>query len=292
MRKTMGFLFAVLAAAGFASADRAVDLRRPLPADGRVEISNVAGEVKVVGWPESEVAVSGTLEDKVRDLEISTSGNRLLIEVKLDGKARYSASAFLTVKVPATADVEVEAVSADISVAGVTGDLDLESVSGRVEVEGEPSSVTASSVSGDVRVASSTGRSELESVSGDVVVARASDRLEVSAVSGDIVLEGGILDSLDLETVSGSVYCHVVPGRGGRLSLESMSGTVELVVPSDIDADIEIETYSGSIKSALGPEPARSDAYGPGRELHFTAGAGGARIAVESFSGNVLLRTR
>ena len=70
-----------------------------------------------------------------------------------------------------------------------------------------------------------------------------------------------------------------------------MSGTVEMVVSSEINADFYIETYSGSIRNDIGPKPKRTDEYSPGEELRFTAGSGGAKISMESFSGGVKLRT-
>ena len=65
----------------------------------------------------------------------------------------------------------------------------------------------------------------------------------------------------------------------------------DLVLDLDeLDADFYIETYSGSIKNDIGPEARRSSEYGPGRELRFTSGGGGARVSIESFSGSVKLR--
>jgi DUF4097 and DUF4098 domain-containing protein YvlB len=289
---TTALVLLVLSVAGIAAADRSVDETRPLAPDGRVEISNVAGEVTVVGWTGSGVAITGTLGDNVEELAVTSDGDHLSIEVELERKVRSSGEARLTVKVPIGASVEVETVSADITVDGVRGDLDLESVSGRVEVSGEPRSLAAASVSGDLVVASAAGRTELEAVSGKVVVGRASGRLEVSVVSGDIELEGGVLESLELETVSGTAVCRVAPAAGGRFAIETMSGRVELVLPAQVDADFHIETFSGSIENDFGPAPKRTDEYGPGRELRFTSGNGGARITVESFSGSVHLRTK
>jgi DUF4097 and DUF4098 domain-containing protein YvlB len=290
MKKTAVLVLAAMAAVSTALADRSINETRPLAGDGRVEISNIAGEVKVEGWSGDGVVVTGTLEDGIEEVDISSGGSRLSIEVRVERRARNNGSAYLTIKVPATAEVDVETVSADISVDGVTGEVDLESVSGDVEVSGAVASLSASSVSGDVRVATATGRSELETVSGKVVVRDAAGRLEVGAVSGEIEIEGGSLDSLTAETVSGSIFCRAVPTGRGRFSLESMSGSIELSVPSDVSADFEIETYSGEIKNDIGPRPSRSSEYGPGRELIFTAGAGGARVSIESFSGTVKLR--
>lgn len=272
------------------AADRTVDQNRPLAADGRVEISNISGDVKVIGWTGDGVNISGRLEDGVSDLEISSGGNRLQIEVDLERRTRNNGSAYLIIKMPVTADLEVETVSANISVDGVTGEVSLESVSGRVEVSGQSDSLEAASVSGDVRVTSIAGRSDLESVSGNIIVQHATGRLDAEVVSGNIEIEGGLLSSLHVESVSGSVFCAAQPTESGRFSLETMSGTAELVVASDINADFTIETYSGSIRNDIGPEPTRTDKYSPGKELKFTSGAGGARISIESFSGSVKLR--
>jgi len=290
-RTALVFSLIWMLAAGVTLADTAVDETRPLAADGRVEINNVAGSVDVVGWSGTEVHITGTLGTNIEDLEISSGGSRLEIVVKQARRSNRGASASLTVKMPRTADLEVETVSAEITVDDVEGDLSLESVSGEIEVTGQPRSVEAVSVSGDVRVASTSGRSQLESVSGNIVVGRAVGELEADVVSGDIDVEAGRLDSFEAETVSGSITCAAQPGGRARYSIESMSGTVELVLPVDVNADFEIETYSGSISNQIGPEASRSDEYGPGKELRFRAGSGGARIEIESFSGNVRLRT-
>ena len=290
MKKAMFFVLVAMAVAGVAQADRTVDETRPLAADGRVEISNISGEIKVIGWSGDGVVITGTLEDGVKELDISSSGSRLSIEVDLERRTRNNGSAYLTVKIPVTADLDVETVSADISVDGVLGEVDLESVSGQVEVSGETRSLEASSVSGDVLATTTVGRAELESVSGDIIVRHATGRLEASVVSGNIVIEGGTLDSFDAETVSGSIFCAANPTDRGRFKMETMSGKIEMVVSPDVNADFYIETYSGSIKNDIGPSPTRTDEYAPGKELRFTAGSGGARVSIESFSGSVKLR--
>ncbi len=291
MKKTALVFLMALAVAGVTRADRTVNETRPLAADGRVEVSNISGEVKVIGWSGDGVAITGLLEDGVEELTISSGGNHLSIEVELERRTRNGGSAYLTIKVPKAASLDIETVSANISVDGVLGELDLESVSGQVEISGEARTVEASSVSGDVIATSTAGSSELESVSGNIIVRHASGRLDASVVSGNIEIEGGALDSFDGETVSGSIFCAAGPTDRGRFTIETMSGTIEMVVAPGINAEFSIETYSGSIKNDIGPSPKRTDDYGPGRELRFTAGSGGARISIESFSGSVKLRT-
>lgn len=278
--------------AGRADADRSVNETRRLAADGTVEVSNVSGEVTVVGHADDTVVITGTLEDGVDELEITSSGARVRIEVDLKRRVRSGGSAYLKIAMPITADLEVETVSADISVDGIGGEVDLESVSGEIDVGGEPRAVEAGAVSGDITVTTAAGRSELETVSGDIIVRHASGRLDTNVVSGRIEIADGVLDTLTGETVSGSIFCAAAPRAGGRFELETMSGRIELVVPSNIDADFHIETFSGSIKNSFGPAPAPADEDGPGKVLKFRAGSGGARISVESFSGSVKLKTR
>lgn len=292
MKKTALMMLVALAVAGIALADRTVDETRPLAADGRVEVELISGDVKVIGWSGDGVAITGRLDDGVEELEISGGDSRLSINVELERRTRNNGNAYLTIKLPTTASLTVETVSADITVDGVLGELELESVSGRVEVSGETRSLEAASVSGDVIATSTAGSSELESVSGNVIVRHATGRLDAAVVSGNIEIEGGELDSFEGESVSGSVFCAAVPTGRGRFTMETMSGRVEMVVPQDINADFSIETYSGSIKNDIGPSPTRTSKYGPGKELSFTTGSGGARVSIESFSGSVKLRVR
>ena len=169
MKKTALMMLVALAVVGVAQADRTVDETRPLAADGRVVVSNISGMVKVAGWTGDGVNITGTLEDGVSELDISSGGSRLTIEVELERRSRRG-SAYLTIKVPTNANLEIETVSADISVDGVAGELELESVSGHVEVSGEPRSLEAASVSGNVIAASTALSSDLESVSGNIIV--------------------------------------------------------------------------------------------------------------------------
>jgi len=291
MKKAMFWMLVAMAAAGIAQADRAVNETRPLAADGRVEVSNISGEITVIGWTGDGVEITGTLEDGVEELDIASSGSRVRIEVEIERRTHNNGSAYLTIKIPETANLDVETVSADISVDGVRGEVDLESVSGQIEVSGEPSSLEAASVSGDVVATVTAGNAELESVSGDIIVRHATGRLETAVVSGNIEIEEGLLESFHAETVSGSIFCAANPTDRGRFSLETMSGRIELVVVPNINADFYIETYSGSIDNKFGPEPKRTDRYGPGKELRFTNGSGGAMVSIESFSGSVKLWT-
>jgi len=289
MKKTLLIALMVLGLAGFVQAERTVNESRPLAATGTVEIEIISGDITVMGWSGSTVEVTGTVENGVEELEISSGGNRLSISAELERRTRNNGSVYLTIKMPSTANLEIETVSAGISVEDVRGELELESVSGDVEASGETRSLEAAPVSGNVIAVSPAGRSELESVSGNVIIRSATGRIDASTVSGTIEIEGGTLDMLDAESVSGSISCTARPAENGRFSFETMSGTVEMSISEDWNVDYYVETYSGAIRNSIGPEPERTDKYGPGKELRFSTGSGGARVTIESFSGSTKL---
>jgi DUF4097 and DUF4098 domain-containing protein YvlB len=264
---------------------------RPLAADGVVEIDNLAGSVQVIGWSESRVEITGVLGKNVEDLEIEGGDGRLSIEVDVPRHVD-DLDTDLVIRVPATASVGVETVSATIQIEGVGGAVELESVSGWVKTAGRPTELDVETVSGNVTVAFAALRTELSSVSGAITVEDGEGRLYVESVSGNIHVNAGLLDEAGFETVSGNVVFAADMGSRGEFDFESMSGVVTLLVPPAISADFDVSTFSGAIENAVGPQARSTSQYTSEKELSFTAGSGGPQVSIETFSGAVKIKTR
>jgi len=58
----------------------------------------------------------------------------------------------------------------------------------------------------------------------------------------------------------------------------------------DVDAEFQIETFSGGIDNAFGQKSRKTSKYTPNRELEFTNGNGSAQVEIESFSADVILK--
>jgi DUF4097 and DUF4098 domain-containing protein YvlB len=267
-----------------------LDLTRDVAADATVKVTNVAGEIRITAWENSEVRLSGTL-GRDQELDISESASGIQFEVRnIDDDDDYD-EAFLKLAVPVGASIVAEGISADISVSGSAGDsVTAESVSGDVEISAQVGRVELSSVSGDVSFKGSAGRGSFESVSGDIDAAGVSGEVNISTVSGDATLSAGALERAQFETVSGSLELDLTLAAGGRLTAESMSGDVELILPAGQQGEFSVQTFSGDIRSAYGE--ARDESFGPGSRLRHTEGDSGARFRVESFSGDVVIRQR
>ena len=319
---------AVLAAAALAggvAAQERVDVRRPTGATGDVQIHNVAGSVRVVGWDRNEVHVTGTLGRGTDRLDVHTEGGDVVVRVVVPRGARNVQGSSIEVRVPARKTVAANGVSADVDVSGVDGGVEARSVSGNVAVTGTPreavaqsqsgnvrvdvtsshveassvsgevtvagdvrGSVEATAVSGNVTVTARTGEVRATAVSGNVTVAAMSGRAEVQSVSGDVQVTGRALHGA-FQTVSGNVRLTGDLARDGSTDISSHSGDVELRLSSGASAEVEVTTFSGSIENALAG--ARVERISR-REHHITIGRGDARVAIQTFSGSVKLTGR
>ncbi len=256
---------------------------------GRVEISNVAGSVRVIGWDRDQVQVDATLGQGVEELVVERSGDTVEIEVRPARRSRWAASARLEVRVPRGSELEVDTVSAGVEVAEVAGRVKAESVSGSVEVAGGPAAVDVETVSGSIEADVQTGRVAVETVSGSVKLSGTIGEVEIETVSGRIGVASAALRRAELSTNSGRIgLAGALEGRA-QIRAGSHSGSIELALPASTSARFEVSTFSGRIDNQLGPPPKKTR-YGPGKELEFALGGGEARVTVETFSGSVTLR--
>lgn len=295
MKRLEIYLLALLLLPGLAGAATQVDETRSVDPDARIEIETVSGSVRVTGWGQNEVHVKGSIGDDAEGLEIEGGGGNLTIEVEIPrqlGRGKHDVDAHLEIMVPTGARVSVETVSASIEATGLAGRMVLESVSGSLEASGTPEAAELSSVSGSIRFSGEQTRVTAESVSGNVILEGVSGVAEVSTVSGNIKVEADELDRGTFESVAGTIEVTGRPANGARLDFEAHSSNIVLNLPADVSAYFEVETFSGHIDNELGPEAKRTGKYAPGKSLEFTAGSGDARVSIETFSGNVSLRTQ
>ncbi len=254
MRKLATVVLVLAAAAGFALAQETIDRRVPASSDGVVSIENVAGSVSVTGWDRDEVEVTGTLGRGTRELKFENSGNETTIRVVLPEHANNVDRSDLRIRVPRGSRLEIEVVSADVTLSDLSGALDVSSVSGDVEV------------TGDVRNA------------------------EISTVSATISFRtDGLLENGEFNTVSGKIDVTADLDARGRFKFETVSGPIDLRVPRNVSASFDVSSFSGSIKNDFGPEPVKRDKYLPSKDLKFSTGGGGARVSVQTLSGPVRL---
>lgn len=274
---------------------------KPLNARGTVEVSNVRGLIKIIGWERNAVAVTGSLGADTR-LVFEGSGSRTLVRAERISKggtgwlnwggAGPSEDTVLMVHVPFTASIELEAVSADVNVSGIKdGDrIKLDSVSGDVDVQATTGRLDITTVSGDVDFTGRVERVEAESVSGDLTLRGIEGELSIDTVSGEAKITNSRLRQIDGGSVSGDIEFDVELLGSADVDIETMSGELTLTFPASLSATVNAETFSGSLHADF---PVKiTDESGPGSQMHGKLGNGDARIDLESFSGDIRLRKR
>jgi DUF4097 and DUF4098 domain-containing protein YvlB len=290
MRRAALVLATVLAVAGWASAQTAVDQKRPAAPDGTVSIENMAGTIKVTGWDRAEVQVKGTV-GAGGELSFEGSGKSTHIEIEADHNPMGIRSD-LDIYVPAASTVEIEGFQATITAIGVTGSVKAETVNGSITQSGAAKNVELQSVNGDVDVTKANGRVKAESVNGSVVLHDASGELEASTVHGKLHVLGGSWQRAEMESVAGTVRFEAAIAPRATVSIETVSGAVPLFLPANVGAEFAVSSFSGQINNELGPAAQKSSKWTPQTELNFTTGAGGARVTVETLSGAIEIHKR
>jgi len=165
-------------------------------------------------------------------------------------------------------------------------------VNGSLTQSGAAKSVDLQSVNGAIDVTKASGRVKAEAVNGTVTVRDASGEIEASTVNGKLLITGGSFDRATFETVAGGVRFEAGLSARATMSVESVSGTVDLLLPAGLAAEFSVSTFSGDITNELGPAAEKSSRWTPEKELSFTTGSGGARVTVETLSGAVHIRKR
>ena len=247
---TAVFLSTLVAAGTLWAATIPLNERGDLNPDALVEVELVAGTVSVSGWDKPAWELTGDLADSRNKLEVKAGKDRL--KIKIEPPEGQSESPDLVLHVPKGSRINVETVSAPITVSGLTARIELNSVSGNLEVKGSPREANLNTVSGEIKLE-----------------------------------DGASLENAELNSVSGSIDANLDFRSGGSFEFNTISGGVTLRLPAKVSAEFEVSTFSGSIASDFGDEPVRKSQYVPAEELEFTLGSGGARVKVNSFSGPV-----
>jgi DUF4097 and DUF4098 domain-containing protein YvlB len=269
-----------------------IDRTLPTGTTPVVDVSNVQGRVTVVAWDRQEVKVTGTIENDSHELEFSGGTDRVTVKVRIPSKSHSYGrkdDAILDIRVPEGSKLNVQTVSADISVEGVKGAQRLEAVSGDIVTTVYDETLDVRTVSGDADVRGNGGKGRVyaESTSGEVKARGLGSEVEAHSVSGSVDLEVGTTSRVRMETVSGNLEALMTLADNGRVDGQSVSGDINITFRKPVNAEFDVESFSGDIDNCFGPKASRESRYTPGKELNFTEGQGGGAVSLETLSGDI-----
>ena len=285
----------LLAAAPLANAAQNLSKKATVAADAAIDVSNVEGRIDVTAWDRNEVELTAILESDKDRLEFEATERQVRIKVvRPDEHFDKPHDAILTLKIPKGARISAESVSADITVAGVLGEQRLESVSGEVRTQAYDAPVRLSTVSGDGTINGTGGNAALtvESVSGLITASGIRGSYDGEVVSGGLTINLAAAERLNARSISGDIDAHTDLMPNARVEMETVSGEIKLTMQPPVNAEFDMESFSGDIDNCFGQKARDKSRYGPGSELSFTQGSGGARVSINSLSGDITICDR
>jgi DUF4097 and DUF4098 domain-containing protein YvlB len=261
MRKICLPLFVVvLACTTFVHAD---DWSKTYDLTGKPELRVGAHDasVRIEAWDQNKIEARVTTHGwhiGNGGLEVieSQQGNIVAIELKEPHHTHFSIGietrqTELEIRMPRSAKINVHTADGAVVAKGLEGDLDFTTGDGSLEIEDVDGSLHAHTSDGSVRVS-------------------------------------GRFDVLGLRTSDGRVQVEARPGSQLREAwdVRSSDGSVELRVPGDLAADIELHTSDGSITTNI---PIVVEGSFGRHDIHGKMNGGGNLLTVHTSDGSVML---
>jgi Putative adhesin len=295
-------LWVGLLAVGAVTVARAAPFEETLAADphGEVNVSNVSGAIDIAGWDKPQLSVKADVSGSQKVLVTNERGH---ISVRVEGHESHGIRLFgagsggsvrLQVWLPRTSELNVTAVSADVTSKGMLGAQRLHSVSGEITADVGGADNEVKSVSGDIKLTGNAqpGHFRLDSVSGDVHLGNAAGDLDATTISGDLSAELSPANTVHLHTTSGEITLTGKVGNGAMIEAQTVSGDVKLHGTAPDGYEYEARSFSGDIDDCFDKSAERNSQYGPGKHLNGTLGQGGAKLRVNTLSGDISLCNR
>ena len=303
----------VLAPARSVGADNTFDRTLNVSGPVRLELSNGSGNVDIRGSIDGKVHVYGkvtagwsvfgssekSVQDVVANPPIEQQNNVVRIG-KTNSSMFRNISIDYKIEVPRDTDVDASVASGGMTIDNVRGpvkansasgylhiyqvggDTQLSAASGAIDVSGIGGFLRANSASGDVVLADVKGDISARAASGSIRVTNPGGRVEASSASGSIEVSGAKND-LKVSAVSGSVNIGGDPSSGRYWELKSVSGSIDIHVPSNPSFLLTAETTSGDIRTNI---PVILEEQGK-HSLRAHIGSSAGRIEVHTVSGGV-----
>jgi len=226
-----------------------------LAKDGRLSVNNISGPIEVRGWAEAQVKIEALKVSRAKSAEkakadldkvqivVEKTGGILRIQTKYpEHQGRHESinvSVSYKIWMPDTASLSVDNVSGPIVIEALRGDFQGKTVSGQATLTKLGGNVDCEVVSGRIDASDIVGDCDLKSVSGGIAVTRVKGSIEAETTSGPIrlsAIEGA--RSVRAKVLSGSVSYDGKLEKGGRYSLEAMSGRLEMAIPAGSAFDL------------------------------------------------------
>ncbi len=239
--------------------------------NAKVSIENVNGNISIEGTDEDQAEVKITKRG-------GSSSDRKNLEIAVVNEGgNLSLRTVPTSNVQVDYEIKLPHKQLKLEINSISSNVRLSDLEARVNVKTQQGTVEMSDVKGDVSVENTSGSIKLSDIQGEVSANSKSGSIELSDING----------AASANTVSGTTKVSFADvTRGKDLEFNTVSGSIEIELPSEINADFSARTVSGRIDvdEELGINVEKQMV---GQQASGKLGAGGPRFSVKSVSGNI-----
>jgi len=138
----------------------------------------------------------------------------------------------------------------------------------------------------EVMVPSDVNLSSIELVNGSLIIENVHGDVNAELVNGSVKAVG-LMSSSDITSVNGSIKVAYQAKVNDikQVKIQTVNGSIKLVLPESISASVDAETLHGSIKNDFGLSNDEENFMG--KSLQGDIGSGDARISLESVNGSI-----
>ena len=250
-----------------------------------LEVEVPAGSIVVTGWDRNEIAVKASHSTRTY-VEVRRSRDGSRVSVEADARRGPATIVHFEISVPRGMSLELDAMTADITVTGVGGAVEADVTQGNITVADAGGALELATATGKILVNRASAGVDAETAASEIRLVNVSGPITAESAGGDIVLEGITSTSVDVGTVGGRVYYQGTFQRGGSYFLGTHGGTITLVVPQGTAATFHLASVYGTVVNALS-DPVERLRGGERHKLEL--GGGGALVEAETFGGRIHL---
>jgi hypothetical protein len=292
---------------------------------GRVQVTGDAGYIRVESWDKNEVFLRYTkrvwesrrrdAERRLEDLQVEINDQPGQLSIRqipefternpnffdlFDpdrwGHTRHSARIDFELRVPRQCHLILESDEGDVTVREIDGEMRIDSDEGNVEAENlSHGDVSVQTDEGDIECRNlqlDDGRLSLGSDEGTI---RASD-VAARSVWGETDEGGFVLLRINagggkLNSDEGDIELEATRFDEGTWNITADEGDVDLFIPANADAEVALESNSGSIRSDFSLNRV-SDEHDRIERRSGRLGEGRGRLEISTDEGDISLRRR
>jgi hypothetical protein len=210
------------------------------------------------------------------------------VEDKRSGR-NYKADAGIefnfVIQTPMKASVEIQSMTGDISVQGISGNHFIQNHNGDIDLWRVDGETRVSSTAGNIGVTENSGTLFMKTVTGNVFIEKSSGEIRLKSVEGDIEVHE-IQGTLVTSTVTGNIFSQFTDVSKG-IFMESISGNIDLIIPGQNGYKITAEAMEFDFDEL---DLTQSDMNVEFRNASLTIRGGQIPINLASVSGKVTVK--